>query len=107
MPPPRLVAELRGESGLLLGALALDTDELGWPAGAGEVAARLEIARLPFADGRFHLRLGLVDATGERLLHQLDEAAWFVVHPGDGERGLVRLEARWTREVDAPAELSR
>ena len=107
VPPPRLVAELRGESGLLLGALALDTDELGWPAGAGEVAARLEIARLPFADGRFHLRLGLVDATGERLLHQLDEAAWFVVHPGDGERGLVRLEARWTREVDAPAELSR
>ena len=107
VPPPRLTVELRGESGLLLGALAVDTEELGWPGGGGEAAARLEIARLPFADGRFHVRLGLADATGAQLYHQLDEAAWFVVHPGDGERGLVRLEGRWTREVGTAAELSR
>jgi ABC-type polysaccharide/polyol phosphate transport system ATPase subunit len=105
--PPRLSVELRSESGLLLGSLVQDTGELGWPEGSGELTVRLEIERLPFADGRFHLRLGLADAGGERLYHQLDEAAWFVVHPGDGERGLVRLEGRWTREVGAAAELSR
>jgi ABC-type polysaccharide/polyol phosphate transport system ATPase subunit len=107
VPPPRLSVELRSESGLLLGALAVETEELGWPDGEGEVTARLEIERLPFADGRFHLRLGLADTTGARLYHQLDEAAWFVVHPGDGERGLVRLEGRWTREAGTAAELSR
>jgi ABC-type polysaccharide/polyol phosphate transport system ATPase subunit len=107
LPPPRLSVELRGESGLLLGALVVDTAELDWPRGAGEVAVRLDVDRLPFAEGRFHLRLGLADATAARLYHQLDEAAWFVVHPGDGERGLVRLEGRWTREAGAAAELSR
>jgi ABC-type polysaccharide/polyol phosphate transport system ATPase subunit len=108
VPPPRLTLELRGESGLLLGALVRDTADLGWPGGGGEVAARLDIDRLPFAEGRFHVRLGLGDETGARLYHQLDRAAWFAVHPGDGERGLVRLEGRWTREeIGAAAELSR
>jgi lipopolysaccharide transport system ATP-binding protein len=108
VPPPRLTVELRGESGLLLGALVRDTAELGWPDGGGEVAARLDVDRLPFAEGRFHVRLGLADETGARLYHQLDRAAWFAVHPGDGERGLVRLEGRWTREeIGAAAELSR
>jgi ABC-type polysaccharide/polyol phosphate transport system ATPase subunit len=108
VPPPRLTVELRGESGLLLGALVRDTAELGWPEGGGEVAARLDVDRLPFAEGRFHVRLGLGDETGARLYHQLDRAAWFAVHPGDGERGLVRLEGRWTREeIGAAAELSR
>ena len=108
VPPPRLTVELRGESGLLLGALVRDTAELGWPEGGGELAARLDLDRLPFAEGRFHVRLGLADETGARLYHQLDRAAWFAVHPGDGERGLVRLEGRWTREeIGAAAELSR
>jgi ABC-type polysaccharide/polyol phosphate transport system ATPase subunit len=108
VPPPRLTVELRGESGLLLGALVRDTADLGWPGGGGEVAARLDIDRLPFAEGRFHVRLGLGDETGARLYHQLDRAAWFAVPPGDGERGLVRLEGRWTREeIGAAAELSR
>jgi lipopolysaccharide transport system ATP-binding protein len=108
VPPPRLTVELRGESGLLLGALVRDTAALGWPDGGGEVAARLDVDRLPFAEGRFHVRLGLGDETGVRLYHQLDRAAWFAVHPGDGERGLVRLEGRWTREeIGAAAELSR
>jgi ABC-type polysaccharide/polyol phosphate transport system ATPase subunit len=108
VPPPRLSVELRGESGLLLGALVQDTAALGWPEGAGETAARLEVERLPFAEGRFHLRLGLSDTAGGRLYHQLDDAAWFVVHPGDGDRGLVRLEGRWTREeIGTAAELHR
>jgi ABC-type polysaccharide/polyol phosphate transport system ATPase subunit len=108
VPPPRLTVELRGESGLLLGAVVHDTAQLGWPDGGGEVAARLDVERLPFAEGRFHVRLGLADETGARLYHQLDRAAWFAVHPGDGERGLVRLEGRWTREeIGAAAELSR
>jgi ABC-type polysaccharide/polyol phosphate transport system ATPase subunit len=108
LPPPRLSVELRGESGLLLGALVQDTAALGWPEGVGETAARLEVARLPFAEGRFHLRLGLSDATGAQLYHQLDDAAWFVVHPGDGDRGLVRLEGRWMREeIGTAAELHR
>jgi lipopolysaccharide transport system ATP-binding protein len=108
LPPPRLSVELRGESGLLLGALVQDTAALGWPDGVGETAARLEVERLPFAEGRFHLRLGLSDATGAQLYHQLDDAAWFVVHPGDGDRGLVRLDGRWTREeIGTAAELHR
>jgi ABC-type polysaccharide/polyol phosphate transport system ATPase subunit len=108
VPPPRLTVELRGESGLLLGAVVHDTAQLRWPDGGGEVAARLDVERLPFAEGRFHVRLGLADETGARLYHQLDRAAWFAVHPGDGERGLVRLEGRWTREeIGAAAELSR
>jgi hypothetical protein len=53
------------------------------------------VARLPLSDGRFHLRLGLADSEGGRLLHWLDDALVFLVYPGDEQRGVVRLEGSW------------
>ena len=98
LDPPRLVYELRGESGLLLAVNALDTAEVGWERGVGELRVRFDVGRLPLADGRFTLRLGLSDPGGGRLYHQLDDAVSFLVHPGDDEGGLMRLEGTWTRE---------
>jgi len=98
LDPPRLVYELRGESGLLLAVNALDTAEVGWERRPGELRVRFDVGRLPFADGRFTLRLGLSDPGGGRLYHQLDDAASFLVHPGAEEGGLVRLEGTWSRE---------
>ena len=70
-----------------------------------ELGARFEVEQLPLADGRFHLRLGLTDEIGERLYHWLDDALAFVVYPAGDERGVVRLEGRWTgEEIGAPTE---
>ena len=105
-PPPRLMLEIRSESGLLLAGITQDTEELGWTGTRGETVLRLDVERLPLADGRFHVRLGLADAEGGRVLHQLDDAVSFFVYPADDERGLVRLEGRWSKEeIDSPAEL--
>jgi ABC-type polysaccharide/polyol phosphate transport system ATPase subunit len=98
LDPPRLVYELRGESGLLLAVNALDTGELGWKRAPGELRVRFDVDGLPLADGRFTLRLGLSDPAGGRLYHQLDDAASFLVHPGAEEGGLLRLEGTWSRE---------
>ncbi|HEV8250785.1 MAG TPA: ABC transporter ATP-binding protein [Gaiellaceae bacterium] len=95
---PRLVYELRGESGLLLAVNALDTSEVGWDRAPGELRVRFDVGRLPLADGRFTLRLGLSDPGGGRLYHQLDDAVSFLVHPGGEEGGLMRLEGTWSRE---------
>jgi hypothetical protein len=103
--PPRLTYELRGEGGLLLASGLQDLAELGWD-DRGELAVRYEIDRLPLADGRFVLRLGLVDPASGRLYHQLDEAASFLVYPESAETGSVRLDGRWVRqEIRAAAEL--
>jgi lipopolysaccharide transport system ATP-binding protein len=98
LDPPRLVYELRGESGLLLAVNALDTGEVGWERAPGELRVRFDVDGLPLADGRFTLRLGLSDPAGGRLYHQLDDAASFLVHPGAGEGGLLRMEGTWSRE---------
>jgi lipopolysaccharide transport system ATP-binding protein len=98
LDPPRLVYELRGESGLLLAVNALDTRDVGWEAAPGELRVRFDVGHLPLADGRFTLRLGLSDPGGGRLYHQLDEAVSFLVHPGADEGGLMRLEGTWSRE---------
>jgi ABC-type polysaccharide/polyol phosphate transport system ATPase subunit len=105
LPAPRLHYELRSESGLLVAGGVQETAELGWPEGRGELRVRFEVDRLPLADGRFHLRLGLVDEGG-RLLHQLDDAGTFLVVPAGEERGFARLEGRWSgEEIAAAAEL--
>ena len=39
---------------------------------------RYDVPSLPLSDGRFHLRLGLADASGERVLHWLDDALEFL-----------------------------
>ncbi|MEX2613871.1 MAG: ABC transporter ATP-binding protein [Gaiellaceae bacterium] len=98
VPPPRLQLELRDDAGILVAGDAVDLGELGWAGGNGERGVRFEIGSLPLADGRFHLRLGLTDASGERLYHQLDDALVFVVYPGGDERGFVRFAGSWTLE---------
>ena len=91
--PPQLQLELRDEAGLLVASDVLDTAAVGWAEGAREL--RYDVARLPLSDGRFHLRLGLADAGGQRLLHWLDDALSFLVYPAGEERGVVRLEGSW------------
>src|SRR5205085_6253100 len=92
LPPPRLSYELRDSSGLLLAGGAQSTAALGWDDGTISLAVRYEIERLPLADGRFHVRLGLSDEGGDRLYHWLDDALSFVVVPAGEERGTVRVE---------------
>jgi hypothetical protein len=102
---PRLHYELRSESGLLVAGGVQDTAELGWPGAGGELVVRFDVDRLPLADGRFHLRVGLAGEDG-RLVHQLDDAANFLVVPEGEERGFARVDGRWSREeLVAPTEL--
>jgi ABC-type polysaccharide/polyol phosphate transport system ATPase subunit len=103
--PPRLSLELRDSSGLLVAGSGRSTAELGWDRETTALLVRFEVEQLPLADGRFHLRLGLTDETGERLYHWLDDALNFVVYPAGDERGVVRLEGRWAgKEIEAQAE---
>jgi ABC-type polysaccharide/polyol phosphate transport system ATPase subunit len=106
LPPPRLSYELRDDAGQLVAAGTQDTGDLGWEEEAGEYLFRFDVEQLPLADGRFHLRFGLVDAAGEHLYHWLEDAVAFVVYPGEDVRGIVRLEGRWSREeIAAAAEM--
>ena len=103
--PPRLSLELRDESGLLVAGAGRLTADLGWDDATTELLARFEVEQLPLADGRFHLRLALTDERGEKLYHRLDDALAFVVYPAGDERGVVRLEGRWSgEEIGAKAE---
>ena len=105
LPPPRLSYELRGDSGLLLAGGSQAMDELGWDETTRVLSVRFEVDRLPFADGRFHLRLGLTDERGDSLYHWLDDALVFVVYPAGDERGAIRLDGRWSgEEIAAQAE---
>jgi len=101
--PPRLQLELRDDAGLLVASDAVDTARLGWRDGALGGALRYDIESLPLSDGRFHLRLGLSDVTGERPLHWLDDALTFVVYPEGDEGGIVRLEGSWALEEKSEA----
>jgi len=98
VPPPRLQLELRDDAGALVAGEAVDLRSLGWVGGTSDHAVRFEVGSLPLASGRFHLRLGLTDESGERLYHWLDDALVFVVYPGGEERGVVRFEGTWTLE---------
>jgi len=98
VPPPRLQLELRDDAGALVAGHAVDLRSLGWAAGAGRQHVRFRTTELPLADGRFHLRLGLTDESGEHVYHWLEDALVFVVYPGRGERGVVRLEGSWELE---------
>src|SRR5207244_1192653 len=50
---PLLQLELRDDAGLLIASDLVETGPLGWPAGAGRLAARLDVPSLPLAFGRF------------------------------------------------------
>ena len=103
VPPPRLQLELRDDAGGLVAGHAVDLRALGWASGNGRREVRFQIGALPLADGRFHLRLGLTDESGERVYHWLDDALVFVVYPGDDVRGVVRFEGTWMLEENTPA----
>jgi ABC-type polysaccharide/polyol phosphate transport system ATPase subunit len=108
LEPPHVWYELRGEGGLLLAAGSQDTGELGWRDVPGDHVILFELDRLPLADGRFGLRVGLKDESGSRVYHWLDDALSFVVYPSSDERGPLRLEGEWrTQEIEASAELNR
>jgi ABC-type polysaccharide/polyol phosphate transport system ATPase subunit len=96
LAPPRVSLELRDASGLLVAGSGESSAQFGWQNGATDVAARFDVESLPLADGRFHVRLGLTDDSGEHLYHWLDDAVSFVVYPGGDDRGVVRLEGRWS-----------
>ncbi len=99
LPPPRLQLELRDDDGVLVAGEAVSLGELGWSVGNGARRVRFDVPELPLADGRFHLRLGLTDDTGEHLYHQLDDALVFVVYPGGEQRGVVRFAGDWALEA--------
>jgi ABC-type polysaccharide/polyol phosphate transport system ATPase subunit len=104
LPPPRVSYELRDEAGLLLATGLAETAELGWDGRAGERVLHFDAERLPLADGRFQLRFGLTDATGQHLYHWRDDALRFLVYPAAEVRGPVLLEGSWRMEP-ARAEL--
>jgi lipopolysaccharide transport system ATP-binding protein len=106
LPPPRLSLELHDEAGRLIAGTAVDTAELGWPEGPGEIETRFDLDSLPLADGRFELALALADHSGAHLYHHLAQAASFVVYPEGPERGAVLLDGRWSSgEVGATVEV--
>jgi ABC-type polysaccharide/polyol phosphate transport system ATPase subunit len=98
VPPPRLQLELRDDAGALVAGHAVDLRSLGWRSGDRRRSIRFHAGALPLADGRFHLRLGLTDESGEHVYHWLEDALAFVVYPGGDERGVVRLEGSWRLE---------
>ena len=105
--PPRVSLELRDEGGLVLGAVAEETALLGWNGSAGERELRFQLGRLPLADGRFHLRLALLDADGHPL-HSLDDAVRFFVFPSGEQTGAVLLDGVWSmQEIGAGAPIPR
>ena len=107
LTPPRLSYELRDEGGRLLAGGGVDTGELGWPPGAGELRARFDVDALPLAEGRFHFSLALDGPESGHLYHRLARVAPFIVYPAGVERGSVLLSGRWSAgEVAAAAELS-
>ena len=96
LAPPRVGWELRDDAGVLVAAGAVSTAEHGWNGGTQLLPLRFDSERPPFADGRLHLRVDLVDERGEQQYHSLDDALVFVVYPADEGRGLIRLEGRWS-----------
>jgi hypothetical protein len=106
--PPRLTWELRDDAAILLASAVVSTAEHGWDADTRTLSLRFDADRPPFAEGRLHLRVDLTDDDGQTQYHSLDDARVFVVYPADENRGLVRLEGRWSREDSTlAAELER
>jgi ABC-type polysaccharide/polyol phosphate transport system ATPase subunit len=104
---PRVTVELRDDDGVVLGSVSRDLAAIGWR-GGGRHEVRFRLARLPLADGRFHLRFALADAATGAPLHARDDALRFFVFPADGETGTVNLAGDWSlQEIEAAAPTSR
>jgi ABC-type polysaccharide/polyol phosphate transport system ATPase subunit len=97
---PRVSLELRDEGGLVLGTVAQETALLGWNGTAGERELAFRLGRLPLADGRFHLRVALLDGDGHPL-HSLEDALRFFVFPSGDQTGAVLLDGTWSMRVPA------
>jgi hypothetical protein len=95
---PRVSLEFRDDGGLVLGAVAHDTAELGWDGTGGERELRFSLERLPLADGRFHLRGSLIDAATGSPLHILDDAVRFFVFPAGSSTGTVLVDGAWSMQ---------
>ena len=95
----RVRLELRDDGGLTLGATAHDLDPF-----AGTRELRLRLPRLPLADGRFHLRVALVDREDGHPLHTHDDALRFFVFPTGTETGAVLLDGEWSLQEIAGGE---
>jgi len=93
---PNVSLELRDNDGVVLGGITQATAALGWEATDGERVLRFSIARLPLAEGHFHLRCALIEAETGRLLYSLDDAARFFVFPSGAETGSVLLDGSWS-----------
>ncbi|HEX7526645.1 MAG TPA: Wzt carbohydrate-binding domain-containing protein, partial [Gaiellaceae bacterium] len=105
---PRLVWELRDDAAVLAASGEVSTAGLGWGGDSRTLPLRFDVDRPPFSDGRLHLRVDLTDDDGQTQYHSFDDARVFVVYPSDENRGLVRLDGRWSREDSPPAaELER
>jgi hypothetical protein len=98
LAPPRVSLEFRDDGGLVLGAVAHDTAELGWDGTGGERELRFSLERLPLADGRFHLRGSLIDAATGSPLHILDDAVRFFVFPAGSSTGTVLVDGAWSMQ---------
>ena len=95
---PRVALELRDDGGLVLASASEPTAELGWDGNAGERELRFHVARLPLADGRFHVRVALTDPVNGHPLHALDDALRLFVFPAGDSTGAVLFEGTWTME---------
>jgi len=105
--PPRVSLELRDDGGVVLGNVAQDTARLGWN-GARRHQVSFRLGRLPLAEGRFHLRVALVDAASGARLHTLDDALRFFVFPAGDGSGTVLLDGEWSlQEIDGAAPTSK
>jgi lipopolysaccharide transport system ATP-binding protein len=98
LAPPIVSLELRDDDGVVLGGGAQSTADLGWDGRPGKRELRFELDALPLAEGRFHLRATLVEESGGRLLHSLDDAVRFFVFPTGPERGALLLSGRWSMQ---------
>jgi lipopolysaccharide transport system ATP-binding protein len=98
VPAPRVALELRDDGGLVLASTSRPTAELGWDGAVGERELRFYIARLPLADGRFHVRVALTDPANGHPLHALDDALRLFVFPAGDATGAVLFEGTWTME---------
>jgi ABC-type polysaccharide/polyol phosphate transport system ATPase subunit len=101
LDPPHLTWELRDDGSVLLASGTQPLAELGWKS-PGALPLRFEIPEPPLADGRFHLNFGVTDESGQ-VYHWLDDALAFVVYPTDEERGMMRVEGRWSADIVAVA----
>ena len=89
----RVRLELRDDGGLALGATEHDLDPF-----VGARRLQLRLPRLPLADGRFHLRVALVDRVDGHPIHTHDDALRFFVFPTGPATGAVLLDGEWSMQ---------